>query len=96
MKSHYRDLFDLHDRVAIVTGSLGILGKGFCRALAEFGADVAVVDLDGAACAEFAADLEHEHGRSAVGIGCDVADPAAVEDMVAHVIDELGEFVKPS
>ena len=49
MKSHYRDLFDLHGKVAIVTGGLGILGRGFCRGLAEFGANVAVVELDGEA-----------------------------------------------
>jgi NAD(P)-dependent dehydrogenase (short-subunit alcohol dehydrogenase family) len=88
--SHYRDLFDLHGKVAVVTGGLGILGKGFCRGLAEFGANVAVIDLDQEACTAFAAELESESGLKAVGIGCDIADPAAVEAMVAHVVDVLG------
>ncbi len=36
VKSSYRDLFDLTGKVAIVTGGLGILGRGFCRGLAEY------------------------------------------------------------
>ena len=46
MKSHYKNLFDLRGKTAIVTGAVGILGQRFCRGLAEFGAQVAVVDLD--------------------------------------------------
>jgi NAD(P)-dependent dehydrogenase (short-subunit alcohol dehydrogenase family) len=88
--SRYRDLFDLEGKVAIVTGGLGILGQGFCRGLAEFGASVAIVDLDDVACAAFAAEVKEESGRPAIGIGCDVADPAAVEDMVERVVGELG------
>ena len=33
-------------KTAVVTGAVGILGERFCRGLAEFGAQVAVVDLD--------------------------------------------------
>ena len=90
MKSHYRDLFDLHGKVAIVTGGLGILGRGFCRGLAEFGAHVAVVDLDGDACAGFAGELEQESGLQAVGVACDVADRESVQGMVAQVVKALG------
>ena len=46
MKSHYKSLFELTGKTAIVTGAVGILGQGFCRGLAEFGAQVVVVDLD--------------------------------------------------
>ncbi len=67
--SHYRDLFSLRGKMAIVTGGLGILGRGFCRGLAEFGADIAVVDLDGEACARFAQELTDsvESGLQASG-----------------------------
>ena len=90
MKSHYRDLFDLHGKVAVVTGGLGILGRGFCRGLAEFGANVAVVDLDGEACSAFAAELEAESGLKAAGVACDVADRDSVQAMVAEVAGRLG------
>ncbi len=90
VNSHYRDLFDLGGKAAIVTGGLGILGRGFCRGLTEFGANVAVVDLDGDACARFAAELEEESGLKAVGVACDIADRDSVEAMVAQVVRTLG------
>jgi len=90
VNSHYRDLFDLGGKAAIVTGGLGILGRGFCRGLTEFGANVAVVDLDGDACAELAAELEEESGLKAVGVACDIADRDSVEAMVAQVVRTLG------
>ena len=41
--------FDLRGRTAIVTGGPGLLGKEFCRTLAEAGAGVVVADLNGQA-----------------------------------------------
>ena len=40
-----RELMDLSGRVAMVTGGAGNIGKACCHALAECGADVAVVDI---------------------------------------------------
>lgn len=90
MKRLYRNLFDLTEKVAIVTGGLGILGRGFCRGLAEFGASVAVVDLDEDACTRFAQELVEDTGARVVGIGCDVSDSDSVQRMVGKVVDRLG------
>ena len=38
--------FDLTGRVAIVTGGPGLLGKEFCRTLAEAGAAVVIADIN--------------------------------------------------
>ena len=49
--------FNLKDRMAIVTGGVGLLGAEFCRTLAEAGAAVAVVDLNAEKCAAVADSL---------------------------------------
>jgi NAD(P)-dependent dehydrogenase (short-subunit alcohol dehydrogenase family) len=90
MNSHYKNLFELNEKTAIVTGAVGILGQRFCRGLAEFGARVAVVDLELDRCADFAAELEHDYGTSAFGVACDVSDPTSVSDMVKQVVDRFG------
>ena len=86
----YRDLFDLTDRTAVVTGAVGILGRHFAAALADFGARVAVVDLDGEACARLAGELEAAHGTPALGFACDVARTDSVAAMVEAVEAALG------
>ncbi len=90
MKSQYKNLFELKGKTAIVTGAVGILGQGFCRGLAEFGAQVAVVDLDQPRCTAFATTLEEDYGVSTLGVACDIADPGSVAKMVELVVARFG------
>src|SRR5271165_6579187 len=90
MKSHYKGLFELNGKTAVVTGAVGILGQRFCQGLAEFGAQVAVVDLDLDRCTAFARELECDYGTAALGVPCDVSDPASVANMVDEVVERFG------
>jgi NAD(P)-dependent dehydrogenase (short-subunit alcohol dehydrogenase family) len=81
----YRALFDLAGKTAMVTGACGILGRRFAAGLAEFGADLALVDLEEGATVELAAELARRYGVRAAGIACNIADPVAVERMAERV-----------
>ncbi|WP_291832337.1 SDR family oxidoreductase [Brevundimonas sp.] len=78
----------LDGQVALVTGGAGILGRLFCRALAEAGAQVAVVDLFEDAAKTAAAEI----GEAAAGFGCDVSDPASVQAAVDAVMARFGRI----
>ena len=41
-----RNLFDLTDEVALVTGGAGAIGSEVAKGLAAFGANVVVADID--------------------------------------------------
>jgi NAD(P)-dependent dehydrogenase (short-subunit alcohol dehydrogenase family) len=86
----YRDLHDLGGRVAVVTGGAGILGRETVTALAEHGAQVAVVDLDIDRAIEVADSVAEASGVRALAVSCDVADVSSVEKMVIQVENELG------
>lgn len=89
-KSYNQKWFGLEGKAAVVTGGVGILGKPFCRGLAEFGANIAVVDLDEKTCAAFAEELMESYDIDAIGVACDITSPAAVANMVKTVVDEFG------
>src|SRR5688572_4752220 len=83
--------FSLKDRVAVVTGGVGLLGAEFCKTLAEAGASVAVVDLN-ASAAQGIADTLMKSGYKAVAISTDITKPESVNAMVDEVISTFGRL----
>jgi NAD(P)-dependent dehydrogenase (short-subunit alcohol dehydrogenase family) len=88
----YVKQFNLFDRVALVTGGVGVLGRHFCAGLAEAGARVAVVDVLVEEARNLANSLAENYGIRSCGYGCDISDPVAVKKMVADVVSEFGEI----
>ena len=88
----YRKLFDLNGKTAIVTGGVGILGRRFCAGLAEFGANVAVIDIDAKAAKGVAGRLIEQFGVKSIGMGYDIAKPDSVKEMVEQVVSSLGNI----
>lgn len=74
----------LDGRSAVVTGGGSGIGRATCRRMAEEGARVAVLDVDGPSAEEVA----HEIGG--VGYAVDVSDPDALRGIVDTAASELG------
>ena len=91
-KGFFTESFSLKDKVAIVTGGVGILGTYFCEALADCGAKVAVVDLDQNECDKFAKQLNEHYGINCLGVACDVSNRDSVIKMVDSVSKKLGDI----
>jgi NAD(P)-dependent dehydrogenase (short-subunit alcohol dehydrogenase family) len=89
--SNVLDMFRLDGRAALVTGGAGGLGEVFARALAQAGADVALVGRREGPLQQMAEALAKETGRRAVPIVADVTDAAQVREMAARAESELGK-----
>ncbi|WP_314221037.1 SDR family NAD(P)-dependent oxidoreductase [Streptomyces zaehneri] len=76
----------LRGKVALVTGGGRGFGKAFGAALSALGARVVLADIDGAAAAGAAAELD-PRGARVTAVACDVAD----EDQVGAVVSEVAE-----
>jgi 2-deoxy-D-gluconate 3-dehydrogenase len=80
-------MFDLSGRVAIVTGANTGIGQGIAIALAEAGADVALV---GRTPAEETAEEVRRAGRKAAIVHADLSTIAPVQGAVQRTTAELG------
>jgi 3-oxoacyl-[acyl-carrier protein] reductase len=74
----------LTDQVAVVTGGGGGIGRGVARALAAFGASVAIWERN----AETAASVAKEVGG--LGLTTDVREPVEIDAALDRTVAELG------
>jgi NAD(P)-dependent dehydrogenase (short-subunit alcohol dehydrogenase family) len=80
--------FSIQDQIAVVTGGAGILCSGMCRALAEAGAKVAVLDLRAGPAEDLAAEL----GNEAIGLPCNVLDRDSLAAASEKILDRFGRI----
>ena len=86
-----KQLFDLHGKVAIVTGGGSGLGRQMATALAEMGASVVLCARTAERCEEAATELR-ALGVRAIGLRCDVTVADDVRAMVKRAAAELGRI----
>lgn len=82
------NLFSLAGKTAVVTGALGLIGRKHCEALAAYGANVIVADLDGEASAAFAATLP----TPSLGHALDVTDPDSIAALRDAALSRFGHL----
>ena len=82
-------LFDLTDKVAIVTGGNGGIGLGMARGLANAGASVVVLGRNEAKSQAAAEAIQSETGANTLAVTADVSDPVQVDRAVATVLDHF-------
>jgi NAD(P)-dependent dehydrogenase (short-subunit alcohol dehydrogenase family) len=85
----FAQLFDLSGKTAVVTGGAGVLCAGMCRALAQRGVKVAVLDLDAQAAEALAQELRLGKAE-ALGIACNVLDRVSLEAAAQAVVERFG------
>src|SRR5436305_1533910 len=85
------DRFRLDNRVAVVTGGSRGLGKQMATALAEAGAQVAVVSRRAEEAQAVAQEIQTATGKTCRGYSCDVAKPEQVEPLVGQVLADYSQ-----
>jgi len=83
--------FDLHGKVAIVTGASRGLGQYFSRALAGAGADLVITSRSLDSLKDFTAEIEGM-GRRVLPIALDVRDFDSIRGMVSEAHDYYGQI----
>lgn len=85
------NMFDLTDRVAIVTGGSDGIGKGVAIGLAEMGAHIAVVARNQQKIDAAVTEIKNLGGR-AIGISADVSSEAECKRAIETAMAEFGRI----
>jgi 3-oxoacyl-[acyl-carrier protein] reductase len=79
------------EKVIVVFGGAGGIGAETAARLASGGTRVVIADLNAAQAQAKAAGIVAEGGR-AIGVGCDITNPALCESAAQAAIDEFGQL----
>lgn len=85
-------LFDMQDRVAIVTGGSKGLGKAMAAGLASAGVKVALVSRNLAEAEAAAEEIACDHQVESMAFEADVTDQPAIEQLVDTVVGRWGRI----
>jgi len=84
-------MFDLTQRVAVITGSSRGIGRAIAEAMARAGARVVVSSRKPAAC-EGVVEAIRAAGGEAIAVPCNVAERAQLEALVARTVEQWGRL----
>lgn len=84
-------MFDLHGKVAIVTGGYSGIGHGIAEGLAEAGADIVICARNFEKCQDAATEIA-KLGVKTLAIKCDVSNSSEVDEVVRKTVDRFGKI----
>jgi len=87
------NLFDLQDKVAVITGSSRGIGRAIALRMAEHGAKVVISSRKQAACDEVVAEITASHGPGrAMAIPANISSKADLEKLVTETRRQWGRI----
>ena len=82
---------DLKNKVCVLTGGGGVIGKALAIGLGSVGVKTALLDLNKEMADKVAAEVEAQTGSKSVGVEANVLDKASLENAKKEINDKLGK-----
>lgn len=77
--------FRLDDKVAIVTGATGFLGRVEAKTLADAGANLVLVDINQSECTKLANEFSLDYKINCIGVQADISDKSSVVNLLNEI-----------
>lgn len=82
----------LDNKVIVITGGAGLLGRNFCRAVADQGGVAVVADVNLPSAEEVAGNIAVEYPGRAVAAHVDITDKISLDDLIETLHGKYGRI----
>ena len=83
---------DLRNKVCVITGGAGVIGKSLATGLGSLGVKTALLDLNGGMAEKVAKEVAEETGAQSIGVQTNVLDRSSLEQAKETVHEKLGKI----
>ena len=87
-----KKLFDVSDRIVILTGAAGFLGKEFANGLSQAGAHVVLADTNYKACKKLELEFKKKFNVSPLAVKLDVTNKKSVKNMIEKTLKKYSKI----
>jgi len=91
-KENLNHFFELKEKVIVITGATGLLGKKHAEAVACYGGTPILLDLSQQEVDNLANKLNDRFKVNSVGFAVDITDEKAIKNNVKQLIEEFGKI----
>ncbi len=87
-----KEIFNLNDKVVVVTGATGLLGRKHVEAIAAFGGTPVLLDLNQDTLDKFSKEINREYSINSMPIKVDITSEEEVSDSCKAILQNLGKI----
>ncbi len=87
-----KGMFDLKNKVAIITGGGGLLGEKHAEALAEFGCRTILIDIDENKAKKAAERIQSNFAIESIAVKCDITNKEEIDKVRDMVLEKFGRI----
>jgi len=86
------ELFSLQDKVIVITGATGLLGRKHAEAVACYGGIPVLIDLSQKAIDDFVSELNDKYKVDSVGFAIDITNEEAIRNNANQLVEKFGKI----
>ena len=92
MKIELKDLFSLKNKVIVITGAAGLLGKKHAEVIAAYGGSPVLLDISFDSVVKMSDRLNRKYGVESSGYSVDITNESEIEKNLKLVVKKYGKI----
>lgn len=89
---NFKEKFSLEGKVVIISGGMGLIGRAFTEACAQYGASVVVADIEKMKPEEYSEKLSQRYPYKILGVPADAGKRKDVEALKKKTLEKFGRI----